>query len=264
MHRVDLMKHSAIAGRLGIILLALLPGGLFLRAQEATQAQWNQLLFTAAAAGKTDAVAEILEKRYAAVDAEDDDGWTALFHAAAADGDPGDTVALLFKRGADPDHKNRKGNSALMLAALKGNAACVRALLAGGADRTLANAAGFTAAQLAEKGGHDAIATLLRAPASSPATAPLPAAGRELLQACADENLDAVRIFLGNGANPDQAGAKGMTCLMIAAFKGNSGLARLLLRAGANPSLKLAGGGTAAELAEKQHHPDTARLIRDW
>ena len=55
-----------------------------------------------------------------------------------------------------------------------------------------------------------------------------------------------------------------MTCLMLAAFKGNRELAKLLLRAGANPALRLDEQSTAAELAEKQNHPETAKLIRSW
>jgi ankyrin repeat protein len=265
------MNHSAVARRAGIVVLSLLLGGTFLRAQDVTQAQWNQLLFTAAAAGKSEALADILDHRYAAVDAEDADGWTALFHAATAEGDPGGSVALLLQRGAAADHVNKKGNSALMLAALKGNIACVRALLAGGANRALANPAGLTAAALARKQGRDAIAGLLLSEAESPpaaasaAAAPPPArSGQALLQACADEKLAEVGTLLGAGADPDQAGAQGMTCLMIAAFKGNSQLAKLLLRAGANPALRLDGRATAAELAEKQHHAETAALIRGW
>lgn len=121
--------------------------------------QGRPLLILATSAGSA-AVVDTLIKAGAAVEATDNDGYTALIRAAER-GDV-DIVALLLKRNARPDAQNRQGVSALMFAARAGNVEIVRLLLAGKADPNLADFNGRTAMGFAHQSGRTAIELMLR------------------------------------------------------------------------------------------------------
>jgi hypothetical protein len=63
---------------------------------------------------------------------------------------PVDAVKLLLESGANPNAKNRKGDTALHIAAHDGRLEVLRELVAGGADVAARNAAGQTALELVE------------------------------------------------------------------------------------------------------------------
>lgn len=76
----------------------------------------------------------------------------------------------------------------------------------------------------------------------------------------------AVRFLLEHGARVDADAEDGATYintpLMMAAIQGHYSTALQLLRAGASPAIRVHGGHTAAEFAEKYRHARLAHLLR--
>jgi len=69
------------------------------------------------------------------LDAQDNEGNTALIHAAQAG--HYEVVELILKQSIDVDQRNHRGFSALMKAAIQGQIESVRFLLGHGADHTI-------------------------------------------------------------------------------------------------------------------------------
>jgi ankyrin repeat protein len=150
-----------------------------------------------------------------------DPGGNTLLHIAARNGND-KLVALLLKSKANPNARNRVGDSPLMLAAYNGKAEVVNALLAGGAQ---VNIDGWT----------------------------------PLHYAVFAEQPEMVSLLLSKGAKVDAPAPNQQTPLMLAAKNGNVVIAKLLLNAKADVSLKDQYGETA--LAQKDNNGDVARLI---
>lgn len=125
---------------------------------EATAANGNTALMMAAYKRNQEAVDALLAKGAKVNRA----GWTPLHYAAAA-GD--DQIAdLLIRRGAVLDAPSPRQSGAytpLMMAAREGHASTALLLLARGAKAGLKNTEGLTAVQIAERAGHDRLATAL-------------------------------------------------------------------------------------------------------
>lgn len=155
-------------------------------------------------------------------------GETALMTAART-GRP-ETLKLLLAYGASVNAAEpTRGQTALMWAAAENNAAAVDALIDGGADvhaRTIdrrpRSAGAFTQA-LAGQGGGDPY------PASS-AVGPTFTA---LLFAVQAGSLDATRVLLKRGANPNETLPDGTSALVLAAMNSNFELAAYLVDHGA-------------------------------
>jgi ankyrin repeat protein len=75
-----------------------------------------------------------------------------------------------------------------------------------------------------------------------------------------------VRFLIEHGARVDADAENGATYintpLMMAAIEGRYSTALQLLRAGASAAIRVRGGYTAAEFAEKYRHAELARLLR--
>jgi hypothetical protein len=79
-------------------------------------------------------------------------------------------------------------------------------------------------------------------------------------------NNATVRFLIERGARVDADAENGATYintpLMMAAIQGHHRIALQLLRAGANAAIRVRGGHTAAEFAEKYRHAALARVLR--
>jgi uncharacterized protein len=141
----------ALGYRLLLLCCALLAAG--------CGADLDATLVAAAKAGRSDAVAESLQ-RGADVDAVD-----AKFHATAvmwaAHEGHADILRLLLDHGADLQARKPSGETALWYAAQQGQLGTTQILLQAGADPLPVARSGVSAAAVARMGGHSEIADLL-------------------------------------------------------------------------------------------------------
>lgn len=119
---------------------------------------------------------------------------------------------------------NPKGESALMMAALKGQKELAEKLIKKGGD---INKTGWTPLHYAASNGHVAIISLL----------------------------------LENSAYIDAESPNGTTPLMMAAMYGTGAAVKLLLEEGADPRLKNQQGLTALQFAERAARPDAIEAL---
>jgi ankyrin repeat protein len=124
----------------------------------------------------------------------------------------------------DVNRLNAKGESPLMLAALKGQRDPAAQLIKRGAD---VNKTGWTALHYAASSGQLAIISLL----------------------------------IEHSAYIDAESPNGTTPLMMAAMYGSPEAVKLLLQEGADPQLKNQQGLTALQFAQRANRPDSAQAI---
>lgn len=134
------------------------------------------------------------------------------------------TAALLAHPDIKIEQRNRRDESALMLAALDGNLDLCKVLLEMDAD---VNKPGWTPLHYAATNSH----------------------------------IDVIRLLLDNFAYIDAASPNGTTPLMMAAMYGNSSAVKLLLEAGADPTIKNALGLTAIDFAQQVKRAESADII---
>lgn len=82
-----------------------------------------------------------------------------------------------------------------------------------------------------------------------------------LILAAYRQQPDVVRLLLDRGADPDRLNDRGQTALVSAVFRNDPRIARWLLEAGADPSL---GTQTPAATAAFFGLPEMTRLLEDW
>ena len=95
------------------------------------------------------------------------------------------------------------------------------------------------------------------------ATSPALAAECPLCEAAKTKNVAEIRRLLNDGANPNQANAKGGTALIWAAFAGHTQIAKALLDSGANPNQAAPKGLTALITAAIAGHTQIAKALLD-
>jgi ankyrin repeat protein len=110
------------------------------------QAQLKQYFFDAARGGRQDMLAEFINARYD-LNTRDKKGYTALILAAYHGHRP--AVEQLLAAGADPCAQDKRGNTALMGAIFKGEIAIARRLMQAACAPDQRNNAGQTAAMYA-------------------------------------------------------------------------------------------------------------------
>ncbi len=135
--------------------------------------------------------------------------------------------ALLESPQVDVNAHNARGETPLMLAAIKGNLPAVQALLARGAD---VNQPGWAPLHYAASGG-------------------------------TPQHAQIVALLLEHSAYIDAASPNGSTPLMLAARYGSDAIVQLLLQEGADPTLKNQQGLTARDFALGAEREHTAALI---
>ncbi|CAG9585154.1 unnamed protein product [Danaus chrysippus] len=124
------------------------------------QAQPEKSIFTAIAQGDLPEFKNILAQHKGSVDFFDENGMTALQHAAYKGNK--DMVQLLLDRGADVNSGKHEYNyTALHFGALSGNSDVCKLLLDAGAKPTATNSVGRSASQMAAfVGNHHTVATI--------------------------------------------------------------------------------------------------------
>jgi len=137
------------------------------------------------------------------------------------------TVTLLAGlAGTRVDVPNRRGETALMLAALHGQLEVARLLVRKGAE---INRTGWTPLHYAAANGH----------------------------------ADVVRYLLDENAYIDAQSPNRTTPLMMAARHGHSDAVRLLVQAGADPTARNEAGIDAAGYLQRQGQPELAQWVRE-
>jgi len=151
-------------------------------------------LFTAITQGKVSGAQRALQDG-ANVDAQNQNGWTALMQATAMG--YADIVKLLLDMGAGTEVKGRRGETVLQIAVINGNFEIVRMLLEKGANIEAADNDGNTALNLVH--GKPEITRILQEAASRPV---LPIGTQRPSGSAAQAPLDMVSgAALGDGAS---------------------------------------------------------------
>lgn len=177
----------------------------------------------------------------------------------AARRDDGHRAMTLLLRGADPNTRDERGQTALLIALKEESEKALKSLMAHpGLDVNLANPAGETPLMLAAlRGRLDWAQALLKrgAAVNRPGWTPLH-------YACSGPDEGLVDWLLLQGAEIDARSPNGSTPLMLAAGYGGISSAERLLKAGADARLRNEQGQTAADFAERAGRDRLARQLR--
>lgn len=172
------------------------------------------------------------------------------------------TARSLLSRGANTKHTNRKGRTALLLAAYHGHTEIVQLLLIAGARVTERDNNGNTPLLLAAKTGHTGTISLLLRSGARIAEQDLQDA-TALLLAAYNGHTAAVRFLLAHGASTAEADTTGSTALLKAAYNGHVGTMAALRDHGADPRKRNREGDTALSLAAAQGHRACVLFLLD-
>lgn len=209
-----------------LLLSALLTLGAACGREADTPAAREERLLRAARNGDAKTVTRYLD---AGVDIEarnPGDAWTPLMWAAVRD--HADLVRLLVARGSRLEVRDRKGLTALLVAARWGSRGGVGALLDAGANIGAVDDIGWNA----------------------------------LMWACFKGQTDMAALLLDRGASLEARDPDGRTPLMLAAKKGHEKTVEMLLARGASITARGPDGQTASDLAAKNGYDDLARRLR--
>jgi ankyrin len=233
-------------------------------------------------------VAQMLLRAGAAVDAVDDDGHSALYHAAQFSSYAA-TAEVLLQHGATVDLCGRTGDTPLLASVQGQHLATAKLLLSAGADvtrspRCLHAAVHSVSSSLTQQvmalvqqsNGHtapsaagsqaDMVQLLLAHGAGASAVLEKTAKScsccgdTTALQACAD--AAALKLLLAAGADVHRTTSRGNTCLHTAAAHGHSApVICLLIKAGADLAAVNSSGKTAAQVARARGHKLAEALL---
>jgi ankyrin repeat protein len=142
------------------------------------------------------------------------------------------TVEAALASGANPEERDNRGRTLLMMAAAKGHDAIVQQLIAAGVKVNTRTRSGWTALMYAVDGGHDDVVQRLLAAGAKVNTG---ANTRSLLMMAAARGHDAVvqRLLAAKVNNVNGRTPNGWTALTYAADGGHDDVVQRLLAAGA-------------------------------
>ena len=276
-------------------VLSWLDGGGNVDAQCQDSSAGSTLLMRAASAGH-ERLLEALLLRGAAVDQQDNEGWTALTHAVlgwttrldplsltsnlryTVDQNTGTlqqlnsetgigVIEALLRQGAAVD-RQVSGVTALMVAANRpcseSSLAVMKALLRAGAATRARNKNGKDALYMAKAQGHSACVEAIEERANLHAQLGSARAPVEIAKAAEDGDAATINAWLAGGGQVDAAFKSGFfTLLMAAAGQGHQAVVEALLQRGADTDRQDANGWTPLMFAAFYgHEPISSALIR--
>lgn len=204
------------------------------------------------------ALAELLLRYGAGINAADYRGYTAL-HRAAVRGLT-DLASFLLTKGADPNVDLKSGGTPLMMAAAADFLPICRALLDAGAAIDFETPQGHTALYFASYNHNEDVVDLLRQYGADPS-----AHHQALLHVGAqDGNIEELLEGARGGADLDSSAPIGLNAVMLAAEAGNLDALRELLTRGAGINLHGADGNTALHFAVLNNHHEASKLLIDF
>lgn len=176
----------------------------------------------------------------------------------AAELDDGYNITRLLLRGVDPNAKDARGRLALEIAMREDSSKALESLLAApGLDVNSPNAKGETPLMLAAlKGRLDWVQSLVKRGSAVNREGWTP-----LHYACSGPDNGVAAWLLSQGANINARSPNGSTPLMLAAGYGAIDLPALLLKAGADGSLRNQQGLAAADFAIKAGRDDVHQKL---
>ncbi|MGJ7567256.1 ankyrin repeat domain-containing protein [Variovorax sp. GB1R11] len=176
----------------------------------------------------------------------------------AVRGDNGSGVRTLLQRGFDPNTLDEHGQTGLMIALREPSPKVIQVLVESPQTNVdLPNAKGETPLMLAAiKGQQDLVTQLLKRDAAVNKTGWTP-----LHYAATSGQLTIMKVLLDNYAFIDAQSPNGTTPLMMAAMYGSGEAVKLLLAEGADTTMKNQLGMTAVDFANKAGRAEAASLI---
>lgn len=186
---------------------------------------WTPLMY-AVKNGWADLAAQLLAKGADLESTTAEDQETALTMAARMG--VGGGGRFFLEKGANPNHQNRHGLTALFWASQNGNAAMVGDLLAKGADTELADETGQTPLMIALVTGRAEIVRLLLENGANASHVQKTGDWTPLHRAVDSENIELVRLLLQYQADKNHRNRQGETPLDLAKKKNLAEITKLL------------------------------------
>ena len=219
----------------------------------------NPSLFWASKNGRTEIVAELLEKGVS------DRAKNTALQWASRNGHT-EIVAMLLEKGADVNAKNIIGYTALIWASEYRHTEIVAMLLAAGADVNAKNNDGYTALIEASNKGHTEIVRMLLENGAD-VNAKDNLEGYNALQRASERGyIETVEMLLEKGADINAKDKYGRTALIEASLMGQTETVAMLLEKGADVNAKNKYGETALQTASvlsARYHDQRARPYAD-
>jgi uncharacterized protein len=215
-------------------------------------------------------VVQLLLEHGANVKASDASGDNALLLTVDVWKGSSDIVSLLLAKGIDPNWQNKKGTTALMIAAGKDKREVVTLLLDKGVDLNLRDAGGATALDHAVSNGNAELAKLLLAKGGhskneykSQADMITATTNFALLRAAMNNNLEEVESQIAAGADINSRNQVGDTPVILAVQYSYSrlGVLHYLVEKGADLNIANINGETALMLAASSNNSEAAEIL---
>lgn len=192
---------------------------------------------------------------------------TSALIQAIANNDQREVAALLARPETNMNAQDDNGNTALMIAAAGAQEEIVRLLIAHGANVEIQNNKGINALITAVIAGYKNIVELLipkrnhRAATARMVNAKDNNGVTALMVASENGERDIAELLIQSGARINEVDKHGRTALMAAASKDHAGIAELLVKKGANAVLLNKDGTSALSIARKRGNAQIVALL---
>ena len=215
----------------------------------------DSLMIIAAERGDTRLIQLLIDA--AAIDLQNNDGWTPLIAATSAG--QIEVVRLLLAAGADPNLQSQELETGLHLAAIEGDGDLVRLLIGHGAKTEPITGLGDTPLVLATLHGHTAaVAAILE---SYPDLGVHQQGVTAFGLAIVNQSTEIAQLLLAAGVSPVQIFKGGQTPLIISAIHGNLELVRSIVDAKVDLDIRDDSGATALMWATHRRHHRVIELL---